>query len=308
MSHSDGILLVDKLPGCTSHDVVAQARRALGQREVGHAGTLDPMATGLLVLLAGEATKLSAYLTADRKAYCATLRFGAETDTLDAEGVVTARSDAPSPSADALRAALASMVGPMMQVPPAVSAIKQGGVPLHERVRRGEAVEVAPREVVLDAARVLAVREGECDIELECSKGFYVRSFARDVARKLGTLGHLAALRRMRSGVFDVSEALAGEVLSRAARGEEAARAWVRAALLPLGAAARAMRALIVDEASARALEQGKTIERTEPVEGVVFVCTEGGEAVCIGEVRQGRLRVLRGFVRLTAPSRGQQN
>ena len=135
----DGVLRIDKPRGPTSHDVVASVRRALGQRSVGHAGTLDPMATGLLVVMAGEATKLSAHLSGDDKEYDAEVLFGAETDTLDAEGIVVARAPegAPPPGEAEVAAALAAMTGPLRQVPPAVSAIKVDGVPLHARARRG---------------------------------------------------------------------------------------------------------------------------------------------------------------------------
>src|SRR5262249_46460475 len=157
----------------------------------------------LMVLLLGEATKLSAYLTAESKRYVATVRFGVATDTLDAEGAQVATAEGPSPSSEQIVTTLAAMIGPMEQLPPVVSAIKQGGVALHERARRGEDVVVTPRSVVLEAAEVVAVREDECDLDVACSKGFYVRSLARDLAAKLGTLGHLSALRRIRSGKYD---------------------------------------------------------------------------------------------------------
>lgn len=294
---TDGILLVDKPGGCTSHDLVALARRAFGQREVGHAGTLDPMATGLLVLLLGEGTKLSAYLTADTKRYLATVRFGATTDTLDADGAVVARSKRPPPTREAIASALAAMVGPMVQVPPAVSAIKQGGVALHERLRRGEQVEPSPREVVLEQARVLAVREGECDLEILASKGFYVRALARDLAARLGDLGYLTVLRRTASGPFAVDEAVDGALLVRAAKhGDEASRRTLHAAVLPLAAAARALPTLEVDATAAVALGHGKALACPRE-DGTVLVTTPGRALpVCIARVHQGVLTVLRGF------------
>lgn len=293
----DGMLLVDKPRGCTSHDVVALARRVFRQREIGHAGTLDPMATGLLVLLLGEATKLSSYLTSDSKCYVATVRFGATTDTLDADGTVVARTDVLPPSAEAIASALSAMVGVMMQVPPAVSAIKQGGVALHERVRRGESVQPRPREVVLEEARVLAVRGEECDLEIRCSKGFYVRSLARDLAERLGTLGYLTALRRTASGPFTVDEAIGGELLQRAARGDDPqAETLVRSAMLPVMAAARALAQIPVNEDTARALRHGKRVTCAH-ADGVVLVVVPGrAMPVCIGQIRGGVLSVLRGF------------
>ncbi|MEI8255663.1 MAG: tRNA pseudouridine(55) synthase TruB, partial [Deltaproteobacteria bacterium] len=293
-----GLLLVDKPAGVTSHDVVAWARRVFGQREAGHAGTLDPMATGLLVVLLGEATKLSAYLTGDGKAYLATVSFGASTDTLDADGVVTQTTDAPLPSRAALERALAGMVGPIEQVPPAVSAIKLAGVAMHERVRRGESPTLEPRSVVLEAARVITAEGASCEIDLECSKGFYVRALARDLAALLGTLGHLTALRRTRSGPFTVDEAFPGARLRAGAReGDGAAREAAHAALLPVGRASRSMKVLTVNEADSLALSQGKRLASTEP-DGVSLVVREEtpDRPVCIGEARDGVLRSARGF------------
>lgn len=294
---ADGVLAIDKPGGVTSHDVVQWARRALGERAVGHAGTLDPMATGVLVLLAGEATKLSAHLTAQSKVYEATVRFGEETDSLDADGVVTARvaEGSPMPTREAVERALALRMGPMEQVPPAVSAIKVGGVAMHERVRRGEEVTLAPRSVVLEAARVTAWSEGACSLELTCSKGFYVRSLARDLARDLGTLGTLTALRRTRSGAITVDACLDGERL-RAAKADPGLREGVRGALVPIASLGRWMRALRVTDDEARELGFGRKVARDGDDDGTAVVLTGDGRPVCIGEVTGGVLRVVRGF------------
>ncbi len=293
----DGLLLVDKPRGITSHDVVWRVRRAVRDRTVGHAGTLDPMATGLLVVLIGKATRLSAWLTLDRKRYVTTVRFGATTASLDADGEVTARmpEGSPSPTEESVREAVARRVGPMLQVPPAVSAIKVDGVAMHERARRGEEVELEARPVTLERAVVLAVREGECDVDLTVSKGFYVRSFARDLAADLGTLGHLTALRRTESGVFSVSEAVAPETLEAAARGDEAARAEVIARVAPLSSASRAMRSLTVDADAAVALGHGKRLP-TDASDGVLLVLTEDGAPVCVANASAGVLSLARGF------------
>ncbi len=293
-----GLLLVDKPAGVTSHDVVAWARRVFAQREVGHAGTLDPMATGLLIVLLGEATKLSAHLTGEGKGYTASVRFGATTDTLDADGVVTETSDAPLPARGDLEGTLAGMVGALEQIPPAVSAIKLGGVAMHERVRRGEAPILVPRSVVLEAARVVSAAGASCELELECSKGFYVRALARDLAARLGTLGHLTALRRTRSGPFTVNESLPGAQLRAGAReGDLSARVAAHAALLPVGCASRSMRVLHVEEPDALALSQGKRLASAEP-DGAYLVARVDADdrPVCIGEVRDGVLRSARGF------------
>ncbi len=291
----DGILLVDKPRGVTSHDVVARARRALGTRQVGHAGTLDPMATGLLVVLVGEATKLSAWLTLDQKRYLATVRFGSTTDTLDADGTTTQRAPEGTlaPTDTRVHEAVRAMVGPSMQVPPVVSAIKVGGVAMHERTRRGESIELAPRPVELVRAEVLAVREdvAECDLDLTCSKGFYVRSFARDLAESLGTYGHLSALRRLESGAFTLEKAFDGDALMRAPKGDES----VRAAVAPLASVARAMRTITVDEAQAKALGYGQRVA-WEGDDGVVLVLRDNETPVCVGTLSANVLSVSRGL------------
>lgn len=206
-----GVLVVDKPRGPTSHDVVSRIRRLFHTPEVGHAGTLDPMATGVLVIALGEATKLVAYLTADDKAYEATLRLGASTTSLDAQGEVveTRPVRAEWLDDDVLERALALERARTAQVPPQVSAIKIDGVAAHARVRRGEAFDLPPREV---AVRSLILREKrldppELDLAVEVTKGYYVRSLGRDLAASLGTVGHLVALRRVRSGSFRVEDA-----------------------------------------------------------------------------------------------------
>ncbi|MCZ7683091.1 MAG: tRNA pseudouridine(55) synthase TruB, partial [Sandaracinaceae bacterium] len=216
-------------------------RRALGTRAVGHAGTLDPMATGVLVVAVGEGTKLVRWLTSDDKAYRATVALGAETDTLDAEGTVVERAAVPALSVERVRDAARAFTGTFLQRAPAFSAIKVGGRPLHERARRGEAVEPPEREVTVHRLEVIEASADRVELELEVSKGFYVRSLARDLARSLGTRGHLGALRRLRSGAFDLRGALAGEVLERAAAGDEEARSAVRESLRGLGDACAGM-------------------------------------------------------------------
>lgn len=304
----DGVLLVDKERGPSSHDVVAQARRALGTREVGHAGTLDPMATGLLVVLVGTATRLSSYATREQKSYEATVRLGALTDTLDAEGSVLREAPVPEGALARAEGALRAMVGPLAQVPPAVSAIKQGGVRAYEKARAGEAVELAPRAVELLEAEVLALREAPPEVELRVrvSKGFYVRSLARDLGEALGTLGYLTALRRLSSGGFEVRDAAPGTELREAARGDKALRERVRSRVLPLVEAAACMMPVLRwgaeqerAEARARALWQGKQVPLEEgeaPREGEATLVLWGARPVCVAEAREGRWVVRRGF------------
>ncbi len=295
----DGILRVDKPRGVTSHDVVAWVRRSVGQRSVGHAGTLDPMATGLLVVLLGQATKLSAYVTADAKRYIATVRFGIATDTLDADGTVLETSPAgtPSPHRDTLATTLAGMVGVMLQVPPVVSAIKVDGVPMHARTRRGESMELAPREVTLVAADVLTVGDGDCTVDVTVSKGFYVRSLARDLAAALGTVGHLTALRRISSGALSVDGAVTEDILRAATQRDPKACATVVSAVEPIATAAHAMRKLTVSPEAVRELGFGRTVVLPEE-DGTVLVLGDTGVPVCVGAFNNGVLSVLRGLRR----------
>ncbi|WP_369141206.1 tRNA pseudouridine(55) synthase TruB [Modestobacter versicolor] len=206
------LLLVDKPGGMTSHDVVAIARRVLSVRKVGHAGTLDPMATGLLVLGVGAATRLLGYLSGSDKTYEATVRLGRSTVTDDREGEVTATTSAAGVTDDAVRAALAAQVGALQQVPSSVSAVKVDGKRSYDRVRAGEEFELAPRSVTvhrIDVHRIDRPTADLVDVDLtvSCSTGTYVRAIARDAGAALGVGGHLTALRRTSSGPFDTGRA-----------------------------------------------------------------------------------------------------
>lgn len=202
-----GVLLVDKPGGMTSFDVVSAARRAYGTRRVGHAGTLDPMATGVLVVLLGEATKLSSVLTTDKKTYEATIQFGVTTSTLDKDGAVTRKLPLPEPLTEAqLTPALFAELARRDQVPPQVSAIKVGGVRSYEQARRGIEVDLVPRAVRVHDLSLLGCTADSAEVRLTVSKGYYVRSLARDLAERLGTVAHLTSLRRTSSGPFHISQ------------------------------------------------------------------------------------------------------
>jgi len=203
-----GVLVIDKPSGPSSFDVVRQVRRELRQRRVGHGGTLDPMASGVLPICLGEATKLAQFLLDADKEYEATVCFGVETDTYDAQGAVTARADAAGVTEERVRAALASFRGAIVQVPPHYSALKHRGRPLYDYARAGEPVEAPPRTVVIHQLE-LGVWTGSDSVPLRvhCSKGTYVRSLAFDLGRALGAGAHLTALRRTRSGPFRLAEA-----------------------------------------------------------------------------------------------------
>lgn len=205
-----GLLIVDKPGGLTSHQVVAQARRRLGIRRIGHAGTLDPMATGVMVLGVGRATRMLGHLTLADKEYDATIRLGISTVTDDAEGEVTATLGASGLSDESIAAAASNYLGEIDQVPSAVSAIKVDGQRAYARVRRGEDVQLAARSVTVNRFDVLRVNAATCDgtdvvdvdVHVECSSGTYIRALARDLGVDLGTGGHLTSLRRTRVGPF----------------------------------------------------------------------------------------------------------
>lgn len=215
-----GLLVVDKPAGMTSHDVVSRVRRIMRTRRVGHAGTLDPMATGVLVLGLERATKLLGHLALDTKAYLATLRLGASTTTDDAEGDVLSEVDASDVDEAAVREGVASLTGEIQQVPSSVSAVKVNGRRAHEVVRSGETVELQARPVTVSRFDVLAVRRTETttelDVVVECSSGTYVRALARDLGEQLGVGGHLGELRRTRVGPFGLATARTLDQLEQA--------------------------------------------------------------------------------------------
>ena len=202
----NGFLLVDKAAGMTSHDVVAKARKKCGTKRVGHAGTLDPMATGVLVLGVGSATKLLQYVVDGKKSYEATIKLGIATHTDDREGDVIATVDASHITEEQIRTELAKFVGTIMQRPSSVSAIKIDGKRAHQRVREGEVVDIPAREVTIFAIDIKAVRGTEIDIAVTCSAGTYIRSIARDLGDALSVGGHLTSLRRTLVSPFTIDE------------------------------------------------------------------------------------------------------
>jgi len=215
-----GFLVVDKPVAWTSHDVVDAARRWLGTRRVGHLGTLDPLATGVLPLAIREATKLVPYVAPGEKVYVGTIRLGTSTDTYDAEGRVTREHDGPLPSEAAVRKALMGFVGETLQVPPMFSSVKRHGVPLHRLARRGEEVERSPRPVRIHEIRMHHYAPPEIGIEVRCAPGTYVRTLAHDLGELLGCGAHLSGLRRTRSDPFSLEQALTPEACEAlAARG-----------------------------------------------------------------------------------------
>lgn len=250
----DGIFVIDKAAGMTSHDVVARVRRLLRQKRVGHAGTLDPLATGVLPVLVGQATRVAEYLSESGKAYRATIRFGVETDTYDAEGAVVDERPV-ALTLPQIEAVLPAFLGEQMQVPPRYSAIKRGGQPLYKLARAGEDITPEPRPVVLSALRPVAWEPPDLVLDVECGKGTYIRSLAHDLGARLGTGAHLAALRRTRSGPFTLDQAVTLERLDAAL----ADGSWP-ALLYPPDRALQDRRAATLDAAQAAALRNGQPL------------------------------------------------
>jgi tRNA pseudouridine55 synthase len=283
----DGVLVCDKPAGMTSHDVVARVRHLAGQRRVGHGGTLDPPATGVLVVALGRATRLLPYLPMEPKRYLAEIAFGAETDTLDAAGRVVATADA-AVDAAALQRALGGLLGVQQQVPPMVSAVKVGGERLYAKARRGETVEREPRTVTIHSLELLELAGGEqpvATVAVACSGGTYVRVLAADLGRALGTLAHLASLRRTRVGSFDQADAHPLDELRALADAGRLDQVVVEpaTALAPLG-----VRPLSPREAAA--LASGQTLSPTGR-DGPVAAVGPDGRLVGVIQDGAGRAR-----------------
>jgi tRNA pseudouridine55 synthase len=294
MSH--GVLVIDKPSGPTSHDVVQLVRRAFRTRAVGHAGTLDPMATGVLVIGLGEATKLLHYLSGVEKVYLATITLGTLTDSLDAQGRVL--DSAPLP-ADLSLAGVSRVaerfLGEQLQRVPDISAIKQGGQPLYQRVRRGEVVDAPERNVYVHALDILRVEQDNIELRVHCGKGFYVRSLARDLAAALGTLGHLSALRRVASGAFTLDDAIEASRLGDAS---------TLPVLMPPAAALRGRPCVtlnaqgVIEVGHGRALSPAHFCDGALPEQGQepVGLLDERGELRALGRAEADRVLVIRGL------------
>jgi len=215
-----GVLLIDKAPDMTSHDVVAIARGALKIKKIGHCGTLDPMATGLLILVIGKGTKLQDLLMAEDKTYEGTMTLGSTTSSQDKMGEVLTTDEVPELTEQQVDDAFNEYVGAFEQIPPMVSAIKKDGVPLYKLARKGKVVERAPRPVTVMDYEISRVALPEVDFTVNCTKGFYVRTYAHDIGQDIGCGAHLSALRRTKSGRFDLSRAITIDQLKNAPREE----------------------------------------------------------------------------------------
>ena len=281
----DGALLLDKPVGVSSNFVLQRIKKILGAKKAGHAGTLDPLASGLLIALFGEATKFAGLLLESDKEYRATLKLGETTATGDAEGEILKSSPVRVSAAD-VRAVLARFRGEIEQVPPMHSALKHEGMPLYKLARKGQSVERKPRRVRILDVELLDFRSPLAEIRVRCSKGTYVRTLAEDIGAALGTGAHLAALRRTASGRFRVADAVALDDL--AASGDRLAR------LLPLEALLAELPRVDLDVGLAAKLRNGQALRLEALPEGVAAVYGPGGALLGIGRAQDGILRPLR--------------
>ena len=284
----DGMIPVDKPVGPTSHDVVAWGRRGLSTRRVGHTGTLDPFASGLLLLCVGRATRLAEYITALDKTYETVVRLGISTDTHDHLGTVVAESDHwRSVSEEQIEAGLCDLRGAIGQVPPQFSAKKIGGEAMHRRARRGEHVELPPVSVTVHELTLVSFDPPELQLRLTCSSGTYVRSLARDLGEALGVGAHLTALRRTEIGQFTVEHSVDGTELRNGISPERVSECWIS----PAEALAH-LEAVDVSADDARQLAMGQWIETEATVqEGEPIAVREEGRLVAVAVLEDGWLR-----------------
>jgi len=283
-----GILVVDKTPGVTSFDVVAAVRGVLGVRRVGHGGTLDPDAVGVLPILIGEATKLTPYLVDQDKEYVAVVRWGVTTDTHDLSGRVVATAPVPVFTRETVERACAQFRGRITQTPPMYSALHHEGRRLYELAREGLEVERAPRQVVVHAITVEAVTPATATLRIVCGKGTYVRTLAADLGDRLGCGGAVESLQRTRVGPFTLGDA----VSAREIRAGGAAALWTR--LRPPDAALAGWPAVTLDETDTTAFVHGQAVGATGDGAGFVCVYDGGGRFLGVGECRGGAVRPAR--------------
>lgn len=285
----NGIILVDKPCGWTSHDVVGKLRGILRERRIGHSGTLDPMATGLLVVFAGRATRAVEFAEADSKEYIAGLRLGVSTDTQDTTGNVLNTCET-LPSKDELIAAANGFIGEISQIPPMYSAIKINGKKLYELARRGEIVERSPRKVTI--SKLELVGEDKCDyiLDIHCSKGTYIRTLCSDIGDKLGCGGCMSSLRRVKAGVFSITQAHTMEQIQAAAD-----LGGLDGIIIPVDTLFTDKPKLTVNEFEEKKLRNGNTI-KTKSADGTYRVYSESGEFLLLAEVKDNLLKTIKSF------------
>jgi tRNA pseudouridine55 synthase len=286
-----GWIVLDKPVGMTSTFAVSALRRLLNAKKAGHAGTLDPLASGILPLAFGEATKTVPYVIDGEKAYTFTVAWGVETDTDDSEGRPVATSGR-RPDAAAIEAAMPRFVGTVMQVPPRYSAIKIDGERAYDLARDGEVVELQARPVQIHALRLVAADEGSATFEAECGKGTYVRAIARDMGRELGCLGHVTALRRTRVGPFTLADAVPWSALENAPE-------TAQSALRPVEGGLTELACVVISRDAAGRLRRGQSVVlrgRDAPAEGGPLYAACSGVVIAVGMVERGELVPVRVF------------
>ncbi|HLB05784.1 MAG TPA: tRNA pseudouridine(55) synthase TruB [Thermodesulfobacteriota bacterium] len=290
----DGILVIDKPKGITSHDVVSSVRRVALTRKVGHAGTLDPFATGVLVVGFNQGTKALTFLTGDEKEYEATLRLGIETDTLDRDGRIVKEATCPDISYEYMEKVLNSFMGRQAQIPPKFSAIKKDGVPFYKLARKGVDFEVPAREIEIYGMTLLNLALPDISFRVRCSSGTYVRSLARDIGIKIGCGGHLEALRRVRSGRFTIDMAVPLDRLKEMGNSWSEVAVGLREAL--------SLPEVDVDQPKAGMIRMGKELTLDDVIPGGIisvgmFMLTYNKELVAVAEAGENRkLHLLRVF------------
>jgi tRNA pseudouridine55 synthase len=278
----DGVVIIDKPAGITSAEVVRRIKRVVKPSRVGHLGTLDPFATGVLPILVGEGTKLAPFLEGGDKHYSGVIKLGIETDTLDRDGEPVRTAEVPSPTADTLAAIENQFIGTITQVPPVFSALKRDGVPLYKLARKGVAVEPPePRQIVIRSLKLQTASPDSLRLEVECSTGTYIRSLARDIGVALGTVAHLAELRRLRSGGFAIGDAqsLATMVEAMESGGTPPVQ------VLGLADAIPHLQSVVVDSTAEGRLRNGDSsaLDLTAPSQGGTFkVLNSAGNLIAI--------------------------
>lgn len=285
----NGIILIDKPQGWTSHDVVGKLRGILHERRIGHSGTLDPLATGLLVVFVGRATRAVEFAEADRKEYIAGLRLGMSTDTQDITGKVISKA-ADIPDEPEVRKAIERFKGELEQIPPMYSAVKIGGKKLYELARKGESIERKPRHITVFGLEITGRSDNDYTLDVVCSKGTYIRTLCHDIGAALGCGGCMSSLRRTKSGVFSIENAYTiDEVRDAAGRGE------IDKLLLPTDTLFAGHPELRVGSDSEKKLKNGCIIN-TSACDGRFRVYSEDGEFLLLGDVKDGKLKTVKNF------------
>lgn len=285
----NGIMLIDKPCDWTSHDVVGKLRGILHERRIGHSGTLDPMATGLLVVFVGRATRAVEFAEADSKEYIAGLRLGISTDTQDITGNTLKRSNS-LPSKAELEQALSAFKGEISQIPPMYSAIKVGGRKLYELARRGESVERKPRRVTIDKLDIIGENESDYVLDVVCSKGTYIRTLCNDIGDTLGCGGCMSSLRRVKAGAFSIEKAHTIDEIQAAAD-----NGGLDEIIIPVDRLFSAYPELTVSDTAEKKLRNGNVIKLAAP-NGTYRVYTETGGFLLLGEASDNKLKTIKSF------------